>query len=147
MVYLKYDKVNVEFGWCKKQQDNGRLLVQWGLIEWHKKAVLHYASTDIPIPETNWRNEHVGLFLVTLNYGMNKMGDFSNDEGICIYLVRYRFLKHVTIKHVASSKDVLDSVIKQHGMYTYAHNRVLVHMSSLTTGDSGYMLHWHVHSV
>ena len=70
--------------------------------------------------------------------GMNKMGDFSNDEGICIFLFRYRFVKLVTIIHVASSRDVLDSVIKQHGMYMYAHNRVLVHMSSLSTGDYGY---------
>ena len=74
-------------------------------------------------------------------YGTNKMGDFSNDEVFCIYLFRYHFVKFVTIIHVASSRDVLDSVIKQHGMYMYAHNRVLVHMSSLTTGNSGYMLH------
>ena len=77
---------------------------------------------------------------VQLN-GTNKMGDFSNNEGICIYLFRYRFVKLVTNIHVASSRDVLHSVIKQHGMYMYAHYRVLVHMSSFTTGDSGYMLH------
>ena len=73
-------------------------------------------------------------------YGTNKMGDFSNDEVFCIYLFRYHFVKHMTIilyLHVASCRDVLDSVIKQHGMYMYAHNRVLVHMSSLTTGDCG----------
>ena len=67
--------------------------------------------------------------------GTNKMGDFNYDEGICIYLFRYRFVKLVTIIHVASSRDVLDSVIKQHSMYMYAHNRVLAHMSSLTTRD------------
>ena len=77
---------------------------------------------------------------VQLN-GTNKMGDFSKGEGICIYLFWYRFVKLVTIIHVASSRDILDSVIKQHGMYMYAHNRVLVHMSSFTTGDYGYMLH------
>ena len=77
---------------------------------------------------------------VQLN-GTNKMGDFSNDEGIYNYLFRYRFVTFVTIIHVASSRNVLDSVIKQHSMYMYAHNRVPVHMISLTTGDSGYMLH------
>ena len=60
---------------------------------------------------------------------------------ICIYLLKHRLVKLVTIIHVASFRDVLDLVIKQHSMYMYAHNRVLVHMSSLTTGDSGYMLH------
>ena len=77
---------------------------------------------------------------VSMN-GANKMVDFNNDEGTSIYLFRYRFVKLVTIIHVASSRDVLDSVIKQYGMYIYAHNRVLVYMSSHTTGDSGYMLH------
>ena len=45
-------------------------------------------------------------------YGTNKMGDFSNDEGVCIYLFRYHFVMLVTIIHVASSRDILDSVIK-----------------------------------
>ena len=31
--------------------------------------------------------------------GTNKMRDFSNNEGICIHLFRYRFLKLVTIIH------------------------------------------------
>ena len=77
---------------------------------------------------------------VQLN-GTKTMGDFSNNDGMCIYLFRYHLVKLVIIKHVVSSRDVLDSVIKQHGMNIYAHNRVLVHMSSLTTGDCGCMLH------
>ena len=52
--------------------------------------------------------------------GTKKMGVFSDDEGICIYmymyLFRYRFVKLETIIHVATSRDVLDSVIKQHGI-------------------------------
>ena len=39
--------------------------------------------------------------------GTNKMGYFSNDEGICIYLFRYHFVKLATIIYVASSRDVI----------------------------------------
>ena len=41
-----------------------------------------------------------------------------------MYLFWYHFVKHMTIilyLHVASCRDVLDSVIQQHGMHMYAH--------------------------
>ena len=65
--------------------------------------------------------------------GMNKMGDFSKDKGYLHLSFQVPFVKLVTIilyLHVASSSDLLHSVIKLHGIYMYAHNSVLVHMSS-----------------
>ena len=38
--------------------------------------------------------------------GPNKMGDFSNDEGICIYLFRNRFVKLVTIIHTFLTSEM-----------------------------------------
>ena len=76
--------------------------------------------------------------LVHLN-GMNKMGDFSHDEGYLHLSFWVLLVNLVTI-----SRDVLDSVMKQHGLYVYAHNRVLC-----TCHYLGLLVHatLHVHSV
>ena len=58
--------------------------------------------------ESRHQNKHNSMIVqytsmaneVHLN-GTNKMGDLDNDEGICIYLCRYRFVKLVAIIHVA----------------------------------------------
>ena len=65
--------------------------------------------------------------------GTNKMRDFSNDECVCIYLFRYHFVKLVNIVlylHVASSRDVLDSVINSLNakcVYACMHTQLLHH--------------------
>ena len=54
---------------------------------------------------------------------MNKIEDFIHDEGYLHLSFPVLFVQIVTI----ILRDVLDSVIKQHGMYMYAHYRVPVH--------------------
>ena len=82
-------------------------------------------------------HQHTNDALVHLN-SMNKMGDYSQVEEY-LHLSFWELWVKPDHHTLITSRDVLHSVIIPHGMYMYAHNRVLW-TSSFTIEDSGYIL-------